>query len=104
LPKRQTRRRARKGPRPVLPVITPEDPQIEANAEALAEPEPAARVQVVPAAVATATAPERPAPGPVIRHITRDHRYVLTELRRIAATIFVVIGGLILTAVFMRWA
>jgi hypothetical protein len=76
---------------------------MEANAEALAEPEPVARVQVVPPQ-ATAPATDRAAPGPVIRHITRDHRYVLAELRRIAATITVVIGGLILAAVFMRWA
>ena len=38
-----------------------------------------------------------------IRHISRDYSYVLAELRRVAVVISIIIGGLMGTAVALRW-
>ena len=104
MPKRQSpRRKARKGPRPVLPVITPDEAIPEVADEAPAQPELVVQAPVARTAVAMPGAPARPMPGPVVRHITRDHRYVISELKRAGVTIALVIGGLILAAAFMRW-
>lgn len=49
-----------------------------------------------PASAPVAAAPER---SSHVRHITRDHSYVLGELRLIALLMAFIVGGLVITAI-----
>jgi hypothetical protein len=84
------RRRKKKQSRPNVPTTSvPPSAPGEADEEEASKP-----VQAWPAVTA---APQ------TVRHIARDYSYVVSELRRIAPIIAVIIAGLILAAAFLRW-
>ena len=52
-----------------------------------------------PAAPKPAPVASERAGAPIVRHIARDHAYVLGEIRLIALLVAFILGGLIITAI-----
>ena len=52
-----------------------------------------------PAAPKPTPAASERAGAPIVRHIARDHAYVLGEIRLIALLVAFILGGLIITAI-----